>query len=269
MSGERHERMNRIRDHVYPSGNGETDVPINGDPDRESAVPPESATPRQWARVGTPSAAALGRNARSHRLPQTVDRPRRIHRLRLARDPHGDGKTPIGAAFRRACFVDAASCLRSEREVAPAARTLSSGRRSPLRQGVSRTPLLLLRPARSSGSSPRRIRSRREPVVVCYGSGATLLRPGRSWDLVVYFDLTREEVLRRNRSWTGRKSRTQSISPRRIYYVDFPVHDRHRGPHAADRQSLRRRERSCCPEDPEQPGASAPWWTPSSARRCA
>jgi mannose-6-phosphate isomerase class I len=124
-------------------------------------------------------------------------------------------------------FVDAASCLRGEREVHKLLEPfLPEG--DPLFGRVYPGRLASFFDRSNLKKLSATIRSRREPVVVCYGSGATLLRPGRSWDLVLYFDLTREEVLRRNRSWTGRKSRTQSISPRRIYYVDFPVHDRHR-----------------------------------------
>ena len=124
-------------------------------------------------------------------------------------------------------FVDAASCLRSARELdRMLAPSLPKG--DPLFGRVFRGRLASFFDPRKLRMLSARTRSRSEPVVVCYGSGASLLRPGRSWDLVLYFDLTREEVLRRNRSWTGRRSRTQSVSPRRIYYVDFPVHDRHR-----------------------------------------
>jgi mannose-6-phosphate isomerase class I len=44
----------------------------------------------------------------------------------------------------------------------------------------------------------------------------------------VFIDLTREEALKRNSLWVSKKSKTQSISPRRIYYVDFPLHESHR-----------------------------------------
>jgi len=65
-------------------------------------------------------------------------------------------------------------------------------------------------------------------LVFCFGSGA--LQPGLRdlYDLAFYFDNTREEALKRNREWAAKTGQTQSISPRRIYYVDFPVHDRHR-----------------------------------------
>jgi mannose-6-phosphate isomerase class I len=41
-------------------------------------------------------------------------------------------------------------------------------------------------------------------------------------------DLTRETVLKRNREWSDLSGKTQSISPKKLYYVDFQVNDRHR-----------------------------------------
>lgn len=71
-------------------------------------------------------------------------------------------------------------------------------------------------------------RSGRKRVIICYGNGALQSELVRNYDLTLYLDCTREEVLKRNREWTARSGQTQSISPRRIYYVDFPVNDRHR-----------------------------------------
>lgn len=65
-------------------------------------------------------------------------------------------------------------------------------------------------------------------VLVCYGTG-TLITPLRKLcDLAVYADLSRERALQRNKSWTQLAGKTQSIGPKRLYYVDFPVNDRHR-----------------------------------------
>jgi mannose-6-phosphate isomerase len=65
-------------------------------------------------------------------------------------------------------------------------------------------------------------------AVVCYGTGA-LLHPLRAMvDYAIYSDLTREVVLRRNRDWSRLAGKTQSISPKKLYYVDFQVNDRHR-----------------------------------------
>jgi len=65
-------------------------------------------------------------------------------------------------------------------------------------------------------------------LTICYGPGSLLAPLSRIYDLAFYFDLTREEALKRNKAWTDKKSKTQTIGPRRIYYVDFPVYDRQR-----------------------------------------
>ncbi len=65
-------------------------------------------------------------------------------------------------------------------------------------------------------------------VVVLYGTGAglKLFQPLRN--LLCYLDLSREEVLRRKQTWQQIVGKTQSISPKKLYYVDFPVNDAHR-----------------------------------------
>ena len=124
-------------------------------------------------------------------------------------------------------FIDVSTCLRSKREIDaligpclpkddPIFGRLFSGDLS-----------AFFDPARLRALSLE-LRSRPESIVICYGSGAALAPLRTRYDCILYFDLTREEVLRRNRSWAEQKSKTQSISPRRIYYVDLPVHDRHR-----------------------------------------
>jgi hypothetical protein len=127
----------------------------------------------------------------------------------------------------RCRFVDVASCRRGtaeiDRLVAPC---LPSG--DPIFGRLYRGTLSAFFDASELKAIADSARSSPEPMVVCYGTGATLLRPRRVLDLVLWFDLTREEVLSRNKAWVGRRSKTQNISPRRIYYVDFPVHDRHR-----------------------------------------
>ena len=65
-------------------------------------------------------------------------------------------------------------------------------------------------------------------VIVCYGTGALIntLRP--LYDFTIYVDLTRETVLKRNRKWSQLAGKTQSIGPKKLYYVDFQTNDRHR-----------------------------------------
>lgn len=65
-------------------------------------------------------------------------------------------------------------------------------------------------------------------LFICLGSGALLNPLTKLYDLTFYLDVTREEVLKRNKAWTKQKSKTQSVSPRQIYYIDFPIHDKHR-----------------------------------------
>jgi mannose-6-phosphate isomerase class I len=70
------------------------------------------------------------------------------------------------------------------------------------------------------GSQPR--------VIVCYGTGVLLRALKPVYDLKFYFDLTRETTLRRNKDWSELSSKTQSISPKKLYYVDMQVNDKHR-----------------------------------------
>lgn len=65
-------------------------------------------------------------------------------------------------------------------------------------------------------------------LVVCYGAGAALSRLRKLYDSIFYIDLTRQEVLKRSKTWTQLAGKTQSISPKKLYYVDFQVNDRHR-----------------------------------------
>jgi len=73
----------------------------------------------------------------------------------------------------------------------------------------------------------RRIASSRVPVV-CVGAGSSLLPVRSRFHRLFFFDVTREEALKRNKQWSARASKTQSISPRRVYYVDLPLSERHR-----------------------------------------
>lgn len=65
-------------------------------------------------------------------------------------------------------------------------------------------------------------------VIVCYGTGALLGKLLSKYDLTIYFDLTREAALKRNKQWSQLSGKTQSISPKKLYYVDMQVNDRHR-----------------------------------------
>ena len=64
--------------------------------------------------------------------------------------------------------------------------------------------------------------------VICYGTGAALSSLRKMYDSIFYFDLTRQEVLKRSKYWMQMAGKTQSISPKKLYYVDFQVNDRHR-----------------------------------------
>lgn len=65
-------------------------------------------------------------------------------------------------------------------------------------------------------------------IIICYGSGALLsmLRP--LYDMTIYCDLSREETLKRNEDWSRLSGKTQSIGPKKLYYVDMQVNDKHR-----------------------------------------
>ncbi|HDP97629.1 MAG TPA: hypothetical protein ENN22_00390 [bacterium] len=65
-------------------------------------------------------------------------------------------------------------------------------------------------------------------LVIFYGAGTAISDLQSYFDILVYFDLTRQEVLRRNKVWTKLAGKTQSISPKKLYYIDFQIHDRHR-----------------------------------------
>ena len=65
-------------------------------------------------------------------------------------------------------------------------------------------------------------------VVLCYGTGSGLSALRGYFDLLIYADLTRQEVLKRNKNWSDLAGKTQSISPKKLYYIDFQINDRHR-----------------------------------------
>lgn len=68
----------------------------------------------------------------------------------------------------------------------------------------------------------------RQHIIICYGTGAVQKPLLAEFNLIFYLDLTREEVLKRVKSWQQIRGKTQSISPKKLYYVDFPANDRHR-----------------------------------------
>jgi mannose-6-phosphate isomerase class I len=65
-------------------------------------------------------------------------------------------------------------------------------------------------------------------LTICYGSGAGMPMLRKQYDRLFYIDLTRQESLRRNRDWAKISGKTQSIGPKKLYYVDFQASDRHR-----------------------------------------
>ncbi|TYB94752.1 MAG: hypothetical protein FXF54_05365 [Kosmotoga sp.] len=64
-------------------------------------------------------------------------------------------------------------------------------------------------------------------IIVVYGTGTGIDELIDLYDLLIYFDLTREEMLKRQKT-LGSDFKTQSIGPKRSYYIDFPVNDKHR-----------------------------------------
>ncbi|MFZ2831474.1 MAG: class I mannose-6-phosphate isomerase [Mesotoga infera] len=69
--------------------------------------------------------------------------------------------------------------------------------------------------------------SKRLDAILVVGWGCAQVAMRGEYDLTVYFDLTREEALRRYKM-TGPAFGTQSIGPKRLYYIDFPVSEKHR-----------------------------------------
>ena len=67
-----------------------------------------------------------------------------------------------------------------------------------------------------------------ERIIVFYGTGAALIWPRQRADLLLYADITRQEALRRQKRWSNLAGKTQSISPKKLYYVDFQANDQHR-----------------------------------------
>jgi mannose-6-phosphate isomerase class I len=144
-----------------------------------------------------------------------------------------------GLAMKKAGFacelMDVASCMKNERETERVISTFLEPD-EPIFGRICKEDIAILFHEKKLRAMAGRVEAvvgkakspQRPKVVVCCGSGATLLPLKRPFDLVFYFDITREEALKRNKSWTKRISKTQSISPRRVYYVDFPVHERHR-----------------------------------------
>jgi mannose-6-phosphate isomerase class I len=88
--------------------------------------------------------------------------------------------------------------------------------------------------------SLEKYRSTRLPgVVVCYGPGAACKALASCYDLIIYMDLTREEVNRRAHKGLltplgqkgkdeARKGQPAYLAGKRFYYIDFPILDRHR-----------------------------------------
>jgi mannose-6-phosphate isomerase class I len=71
------------------------------------------------------------------------------------------------------------------------------------------------------------LKSNENEIIVVYGTGSGLSELLHFYDMVIYFDLTREEMLKRQKS-QGSDFKTQSIGPKQSYYIDFPINDKHR-----------------------------------------
>ncbi len=68
----------------------------------------------------------------------------------------------------------------------------------------------------------------KQKLIIVYGSGAAMNPMRKIADLIIYFDLTRQESLTRNKKWSNLAGKTQSIGPKKLYYIDFQVNDKHR-----------------------------------------
>ncbi|OAA31543.1 hypothetical protein AT15_05570 [Kosmotoga arenicorallina S304] len=73
----------------------------------------------------------------------------------------------------------------------------------------------------------KRKKGKDKALLVVYGSGSALSPLRKLYDIIIFADLTREEVLRRYKS-QGARFGTQSIGPKSFYYIDFPACDAHR-----------------------------------------
>ncbi|NMC29178.1 MAG: hypothetical protein GYA45_03805 [Pelolinea sp.] len=132
-----------------------------------------------------------------------------------------------------AVFIDLEPCLLSEQEIN--GKLSSSLGTDPIFGKIYHGNLIdffdpnKLKQVRAEVESAKtRIGSRNRGVIVCYGSGALLsiLRP--LYDISIYCDLTRETAIARDKKWNQLYGKTQSIGPKKLYYVDMPVHDKHR-----------------------------------------
>ena len=72
------------------------------------------------------------------------------------------------------------------------------------------------------GASPKKT------AVICYGTGALLGVLNVQYDIKLYCDLTREKALVCNNKWSQLSGKSQTIGPKKLYYVDMPTNDRHR-----------------------------------------
>jgi mannose-6-phosphate isomerase class I len=133
----------------------------------------------------------------------------------------------------RAIFLNAESCLKSEEEIDRLLQPYLGD--DPVFGRVYKRDLKSLHNLEKlaalndelqrlgKGGTPEQRR-----VIICYGTGA-LMKPLRSnYDFTIFIDLTREVALKRNKRWSQLSGKTQSISPKKLYYVDFQVNDRHR-----------------------------------------
>lgn len=64
-------------------------------------------------------------------------------------------------------------------------------------------------------------------LVIVAGTGSAIRELRDEYDTIVYFDITREEALSRLRA-SGSSISTQSIGPKNLYYIEFPVSEIHR-----------------------------------------
>ncbi len=74
----------------------------------------------------------------------------------------------------------------------------------------------------------KRSASHKKTAVICYGTGTLLSVLNSQYDIKLYCDLTREKALVCNNKWSQLSGKSQTIGPKKLYYVDMPTNDRHR-----------------------------------------
>jgi len=142
-------------------------------------------------------------------------------------------KTALGKTEITPDFHDISTCLKSEKQISDIFDSYLGD--DPVFGRVYQKGLKSLFDIKKLSALQSKIKTKRNVkgqdrsgVIILYGTGAALGMDRSRWDILFYADLTRQEVLKRNKKWSGLSGKTQSISPKKLYYVDFQVNDSHR-----------------------------------------